>query len=158
VSRDGVGAWMAIDKSGRVVISTGFEDVRPFRRGLAAVRRQGRWGAVDKMGRVIVKFQYDGFATALTDGRYIDGFTDEGLGIVELGGRKGVVDRTGKVIVAPMHPTIVIHPVAFLINDGAGRWGALDRSGQPLIDPVHPSRTAVIDEIDRLLADTKPVL
>jgi len=158
VSRDGVGTWMAIDKSGRVAISTGFDDVRPFRRGLAAVRRQGRWGAVDKMGRVIVKFQYDGFATALTDGRYIDGFTDEGLGIVELGGRRGVVDRNGKLIVPPMHPAIVIHPVAFLINDGAGRWGALDRSGQPLIDPVHPSRTAVIDEIDRLLADTKPVL
>jgi hypothetical protein len=158
VSRDGVGAWMAIDKTGRIVISTGFEDVRPFRRGIAAIRRQGRWGAVDKMGRVVVKFQYDGFATSLTDGRYIDGFTDEGLGIIELGGFKGVVDRSGKVIVTPTHPTMVIHPVAFLIGDASGRWGALDRSGQPLIDVVHPSRTAVIDEIDRLLADTKPVL
>lgn len=158
VSRDGVSAWIAIDKGGRVVISTGFEDVRPFRRGIAAVRRQGRWGAVDKMGRVVVMFQYDGFATALTDGRYMDGFTDEGLGIVEQGGRKGVVDRTGKVIVPPAHPAMVIHPVAFLVSDGTGRWGALDRNGRPLIDLVHPSRAAVIDEIDRLLADTKPVL
>jgi tetratricopeptide (TPR) repeat protein len=158
VSRDGAGAWMAIDKTGRVAISTGFDDVRPFRRGVAAARRQGRWGAVDKMGRIVVKFQYDGFATALTDGRYIDGFTDEGLGIVDHGGRKGVVDRSGKLIVAPAHPAMVIHPVAFLISDGSGRWGALDRAGRLLIEPVHPSRGAVIDEIDRLLADTKPVL
>jgi hypothetical protein len=158
VSRDGTGAWLAIEKTGRVVISTGFDDVRPFRRGIAAVRRQGRWGAVDKMGRVVVKFQYDGFPTALTDGRYIDGFTDEGLCIVDQGGHKGVVDRTGKVLVAPAYPAMVIHPVAFLIGDPSGRWGALDRAGQPLIDPVHPSRAAVIDEIDRLLADTKPVL
>jgi len=158
VSRDGAGAWMAIDKVGRVVISTGFDDVRPFRRGIAAVRRQGRWGAVDKMGRVVVRFQFDGFATALTDGRYIDGFTDEGLAIVEAAGRRGVVDRTGTVVVPPVHPAVVIHPVAFLVGDATGRWGALDRAGRLLIEPVHPSRTAVIDEIDRLLADTKPVL
>jgi hypothetical protein len=69
-----------------------------------------------------------------------------------------VVDRTGRVLVAPVHPAVVIHPVAFLINSPAGRWGALDRRGQPLIDPTLPSRMAVMEEIDRLLADTKPVL
>lgn len=158
VSRDGVGAWIAIDRFGKVAISTGFDDVRPFRRGVAAVRRQGRWGAVDKVGRVVVKLQYDGFATALTDGRYIDGFSDEGLAIVDQGGRKGVVDRTGTVIVPPAHPAMVIHPVAFLVSGPGGQWGALDRQGRALIDPTLPSRTAVIDEIDRLLADTKPVL
>lgn len=158
VSRDGNAAWMAIDRHGKVAISTGFDDVRPFRRGIAAVRRQGRWGAVDKVGRVVVKFQFDGFATALTDGRYIDGFSDEGLAIVEHNGRKGVVDRNGAMVVPPAHPAIVIHPVAFLVRGPAGQWGALDRKGRPLIDPVHASRGSVIDEIDRLLADTKPVL
>jgi tetratricopeptide (TPR) repeat protein len=157
VSRDGTGGWIAIDKTNKVVIPTGFEDVRPFRRGVAAVRRGG-WGAVDRTGKIFLPTRYTGFATALTDGRYVDGFTDEGLAIVDAGGRKGVVDKSGKVIVPPAHPAMVIHPVAFLIGDGAGRWGALDRRGEPLIDVVHPSRTDVIEEIDRLLADTQPVL
>lgn len=157
VSRDGSGNWVAIDKTNRVVISNGFEDVRPFRRGLAPVRRGG-WGAIDKTGRVLVPFRFHAFATALTDGRYIDGFTDEGLAIVDVNGRKGVVDRTGRVIVPPAHPAVVIHPVAFLISNPAGAWGALDRRGKPLIEPTHPSRLAVIEQIDRLLADTKPVL
>ncbi len=157
VSRDGLGSWVAIDKTNRVVISMGFDDVRPFRRGLAAVRRGG-WGAVDKAGRTLVPFRFHAFATALTDGRYIDGFTDEGLAIVEVNGRRGVVDRTGRMIVPPAHPTVVIHPVAFLISNAAGAWGALDRRGKPLIEPTHPSRLAVIEEIDRMLADTKPVL
>jgi tetratricopeptide (TPR) repeat protein len=157
VSRDGAGNWIAIDKTNKVIISTGFDDVRPFRRGVAPVRRGG-WGAVDNIGRVLVPFQYTGYATALTDGRYIDGFTDEGLAIVDAGGRKGVVDRTGRVVVPPAHPHVAIHPVAFLISSPAGRWGALDRRGEPLIDPTLPSRLAVIEEIDRLLADTKPVL
>jgi hypothetical protein len=158
VSRDGARTWIAIDKTNRAVITVGYDDVRPFRRGIAAIRRLGVWGAVDKTGKVVVAPRYDGFTTALTDGRYIDGFTDEGLAIVDMGGRKGVIDRTGKVLVAPVHPALVIHPVAFLIGNGTGKWGALDRRGAPLIDAYHPSRTAVMDEIDRLLADTKPVL
>jgi uncharacterized protein (UPF0261 family) len=62
------------------------------------------------------------------------------------------------MIVPPVHPAMAIHPVAFLVAAPDGRWGALDRRGEPLIEPAHPSRAAVMDEIDRLLADTKPVL
>ncbi|GAA5184107.1 WG repeat-containing protein [Rugosimonospora acidiphila] len=158
VSQDGTARWIAIDKANAVTISTGFEDVRPFRRGMAAVRRGGRWGAVDGIGRAVVPFKYDSFATALSDGRYIDGFSDEGLAVVELGGRKGVVDRAGRVLVEPVHPALVIHPVAFLITDGAHRWGALDRRGRMVISPSHPSRMAVTEEIDRLLVDARPML
>jgi tetratricopeptide (TPR) repeat protein len=157
VSRDGTATWIAIDKTNKVVVPTGYDDVRPFRRGIAAVRRGG-WGAIDKTGRVMLPTRYTGFTTALTDGRYVDGFTDEGLAIVDAGGRKGVVDRSGRVIVAPTYPAMVIHPVAFLIGNGTSQWGALDRRGEPLIDSVHPSRADVMEEIDRLLADTKPVL
>jgi len=157
VSRDGTGSWIAIDKTNTVVIATGYDDVRPFRRGVAVVRRGG-WGVVDRTGRVVLPTRYDGVPTALTDGRYVDGFTDEGLAIVDAGGRKGVVDRAGRMVVPPVHPAMVIHPVAFLVAGGTGQWGALDRRGEPLIDPVHPSRGDVMDEIDRLLADTKPVL
>ncbi|MFV2019445.1 WG repeat-containing protein [Micromonospora sp. LOL_023] len=157
VTADGTGSWIAIDRENTVVIGAGFDDVRPFRRGVAVVRRGG-WGAVDKTGRLLLPTRYSGFPTALTDGRYIDGFTDEGLAIIDAGGRKGVVDRSGRMIVPPVHPAMAIHPVAFLVATPDGRWGALDRRGEPLIDPAHPSRAAVMDEIDRLLADTMPVL
>ena len=157
VSHNGRSNWLAIDKSGDVAINIGFEDVRPFRGGVAAVKRGG-WGAIDKNGRTVLPPQYTGFSTALTDGRYVDGFTDEGLAVVDSGGRKGVVDRNGRVLVPPRFPALVIHPVAFLVGGGQGLWGALDRRGEPLIDIVHGSRAAVTEEIDRLLADTKPVL
>ncbi|HKE66475.1 MAG TPA: WG repeat-containing protein [Micromonosporaceae bacterium] len=158
VSRDGKGRWIAVDRNNNVTISTGFDDVRPFRRGVAAVRRDGYWGAVDSVGRVIVPFAYDLFATALSDGRYIDGFSDEGLAVVEIEGLKGVVDRSGRTVVDPAFQSLVIHPVAFLITDDSRRWGALDRKGRILIDPTHPSRVSVTLEIERLLADARPVL
>ena len=55
--------------------------------------RRGGWGAVDRHRSAGRAARYHGFATTLADGRYVDGFTDEGLAVVELAGRRGVVDR-----------------------------------------------------------------
>jgi tetratricopeptide (TPR) repeat protein len=158
VSGDGQAGWFAIDKANRVVIQSSFDDVRPFRRGIAIVRQRGKWGAVEKNGRLAVQFAFDGFATGLTDGRYVEGFTDEGLAIVEVSGRKGVIDRTGRIIVPLAYPTLVIHPVAFLFTDPNHRWGAIGRDGQPLVAPMHASRQAVTNELEQLLSDTRPML
>jgi hypothetical protein len=158
VSRDGLGRWVAIDKANRVVIPAGVDDVRPFRRGIAIARQGGKWGAIERTGRLAVQFAFDAFVTGLADGRYVEGFTDEGLAIVEVGGRRGVIDRTGRVLVPLAYPTIVIHPVAFLYTDANQRWGAIGRNGRPLVNPVHASRKAVTDELEQLLADTRPLL
>ncbi|MBQ1055930.1 WG repeat-containing protein [Micromonospora sp. C32] len=158
VSMDGKGRWMAVDRMNIVRIPPGYEEVRPFRNGLAAVRQNGGWGAVDLTGEVVVPTRYHGLGTPLADGRKVDGFTADGLAVVELAGRRGVVDRAGRVVVTPAYPSVVVHPVAFLVATESGRWGALDRRGEPLIDPVHPGRAAVVAEIDRLLADASPVL
>ncbi|MEH0971433.1 WG repeat-containing protein [Micromonospora sp. CPCC 205546] len=157
VSDGGDGGWVAIDATGEVVVPYGFTDVRPFQRGVAVVRRDG-WGAVDRNGRIVVPTRHHGFPTVLADGRYVEGFTEEGLAVVDVAGRRGVVNRAGKLLVPPTHPALVIHPVAFLVGDGTGRWGALDRRGEPLIEPVHRDRDDVVAEIERLLVDTSPVL
>ena len=149
--------WFAIDAEGRIAVPGGFEDVRAFQDGVAPVRCGG-WGAVDTSGRFVVPARYGGFVTALADGRYVDGFTDEGLAIVELDGRRGVVDRAGRSILPLRFSGLIIHPVAFLVADFNGSWGALDRRGGPLIDLVHRGRDDVIEEIDQLLADTRPLL
>ncbi len=136
VSRDGQAGWFAIDKANRVVIQSGFDDVRPFRRGIAIVRQQGKWGAVEKNGRLAVQFAFDGFATGLADGRYVDGFTDEGLAIVEVGGRKGVIDRTGRVhrsagLPDPRHPPggVPVHRPEPALGRDRPRRAAADRPG-----------------------------
>ncbi|MFF0655530.1 WG repeat-containing protein [Micromonospora tulbaghiae] len=158
VSMDGKGRWMAVDRMNIVKIPPGYEEARPFRNGLAAVRQNGGWGAVDLTGEVVVPTRYHRLGTPLADGREVDGFTADGLAVVELAGRRGVVNRAGRVVVTPAYATVVVHPVAFLVATESGRWGALDRRGEPLIDPVHPGRAAVVAEIDRLLADASPVL
>jgi tetratricopeptide (TPR) repeat protein len=157
VSRDDVGGWYAIDRQNRLIVPGGFEDAKPFRNGIALVRR-GNWGALDRHGRGIVQPHYLGFLTPLVDGDPVDGFTDEGLAVVDAGERYGVVDRTGRLIVAPAHAAVVVHPAAFLISDQYGLWGALDRQGEPLLELKFRERAEVLAEIDRLLPGTRPVL
>jgi tetratricopeptide (TPR) repeat protein len=157
VARDQQGGWFAIDHQNRVIVPGGFEDARPFHRGLALIRRGG-WGAIDRHGRVVVQPRYRAFATALVSGPPIDGFTDEGLAVVDAGDRFGVVDRTGQLIVAPVHAAVRIHPAAFVIADKFGLWGALNRDGEPMIELKYSDRADVLDQIDRLAPGERPVL
>jgi hypothetical protein len=158
VSRDPAGGFFAIDHENRVIVPGGFDDVLPFRHGVAPVRRGAGWGAIDRYGRVVIPPKYRRFATALTGGRRVDGFTAEGLAVIDAGDRYGVIDRGGQLLLAPVHAAVVIHPVAFLIRDRNGRWGAVDRDGEPLVDVTHRSEADVAEAIDELMADTRPVL
>ncbi|HEX5741747.1 MAG TPA: WG repeat-containing protein [Pilimelia sp.] len=157
VQREEAGPWQLIDATGAARTPAIYDDVRAFRHGVAAVRRD-RWGAIDAAGRVVVPLRYRGFSTALADGRYVDGFSEEGLAVVDTGDHRGVLDRTGRQLVEPRYRTVVIHPLAFLIVDRAGRWGALDRRGRPLISPAHCDRRAVHAALTRRLRVTAPVL
>ncbi|MBO3738486.1 WG repeat-containing protein [Actinoplanes flavus] len=156
VTRGDTTGWFAIDRQNRLVVApAGFEDARPFRGGLAAVRQGGLWGAVDRHGRIAVRPRFRRFATVLHVGGPVDGFTDEGLAVVDAGERLGVLDRTGQLVVAAVHAAVVIHPSAFLVRNAAGLWGALDREGEPLVDVGHRDPESVVE----LLPDeVRPVL
>ena len=157
VSRDPAGGFFAIDWHNRLIVPGGFEEVRPFRHGLALVRGGG-WGAIDRHGRVVVPLKYQRFATELTAGGPVEGFTADGLAVIDAGDRLGVVDRTGQLLVAPVHSRLLIHPVAFVIGDRVDRWGALDRNGDPIVEVTRSRPGDVVDEIEKLLSDIRPVL
>ncbi|GLW32402.1 hypothetical protein Areg01_53410 [Actinoplanes regularis] len=158
VTRDPQGGWFAIDRNNRLIVPGGFEDVRPFRNGLALFRRAGGWGAIDRHGRIAVQPKYRQFATVLSTGGPVDGFGEDGFAVVDTGNGLGVVDRTGQPVIPPVHKAVVIHPSAFLIADEAGRWGALDRQGQPLVETRYVERAEAVVELGRVRPDARPVL
>ena len=157
VSRDDAGGWYAIDKQNRVIVPGGFDDARPFHRGLALVRRGG-WGVIDRHTRTVVQPHYRAFATMLASGEPVDGFTEEGLAVVDAGEVYGVVDRAGHLLVQPVHAALLIHPAAFLVADRFGLWGALNRQGESMVELKFRERDDVLEEIDKLIKDTRPVL
>ncbi|MGH3748056.1 MAG: WG repeat-containing protein, partial [Micromonosporaceae bacterium] len=175
VMTDPVVGWFAIDAGGMVVVSpAGYTDVRPFQAGMAAVQRSGRWGAVDRDGRELISMEYDGFRTARSDAVYQAGFTSEGLAVVKLEDRMGVINHNGEVMVPIKYGQVEIHPLAYLVKppyaeqdytnpfrtsvDLADGWGALDRSGKPIVETIHMNRAEVLEELEKMLRDARPIL
>ncbi|MGH3734427.1 MAG: WG repeat-containing protein [Micromonosporaceae bacterium] len=175
VVSDPVIGWYAIDRHGVTVVPpAGYTDARPFSSGIAAVCRNGSWGAVDRDGREVVPMEYAGFRTASSDATYLAGFTSEGLAVVEHDRRLGVINRNADVVVPPVFQQIEIHPVGFLVMpppkspdytdpfrstaDLSDGWGAMDRGGELVVETVHLNRAEVLEQLDKLLRDTQPIL
>lgn len=175
VVSDPVIGWYAIDQHGIIVVPpAGYIDARPFHAGLAAVCRNNAWGAVDRDGREVVPMEYTAFRTASSDATYVSGFTSEGLAVVESDQRLGVINRNADVVVPPVFQQIEIHPVGYLVMpppknpdytdpfrstvDLADGWGAMDRGGELVVETVHPNRAEVLEQLEKLLRDTQPIL
>jgi hypothetical protein len=51
--------WGFIDKTGKVVIPTQFENAGSFSEQLAPVSIGGKWGFIDKTGKVAIPAQFE---------------------------------------------------------------------------------------------------
>lgn len=167
--------WQVINIQGELLVPpNGYRDPHPFHHGLAIACQGTLFGAIDRYGEVAVPFDYDDIFTATVDGRYITGFTGEQLAVVERLGRRGVIDTTGRVIVPMAYADVRIHPIGFLVrladavyphpSDGQAvpgepdTWGVLDREGRPLIEPQYELRSEVLQALNGMLRDARPLL
>jgi hypothetical protein len=50
--------WGYVNQSGKLVMEYQFEDIRPFKHGYAAVKKEGRWGLLNTAGKEILPFEY----------------------------------------------------------------------------------------------------
>ena len=127
-SRSG-GNWRSgyFDEEGHLSFSGDWEEARPFRNGLAAVRQSGKWGFVDRDGRLCIPFRFK----AVCD------FSENGFAIAqEEGGLHGIIDRHGDWAVEPRYlffsPSGISHNSVGAVNPKTKRFRIIDCSGRPL--------------------------
>lgn len=84
-----------INKTGKVVISTGFQVVGSFSNGRARVGKPNQQGFIDKTGKIIIPAQYES----------VDDFS-HGLAVVAKNGKKGCIDTMGKVVIPLIYDEI----------------------------------------------------
>lgn len=80
------GRWGFIDTRGNMVIKPGYDQVRPFRNGLAAAQRKGKWGYIDASGHWAIEPLYD----------QASNFGSEGNALVTQAGELFRINRTGQ--------------------------------------------------------------
>jgi hypothetical protein len=50
--------WGYVNQQGKLVLTYQYDDVRPFKFGYAAVKKDGRWGVINTAGKEILPFEY----------------------------------------------------------------------------------------------------
>lgn len=50
--------WGFVNSAGKVSMDYVFDDVRPFRYGLGAVKKEGKWGLINVKGEIVLDFEY----------------------------------------------------------------------------------------------------
>jgi hypothetical protein len=50
--------WGFVNQTGKLVMPYQYEDVRPFKFGYSAVKKEGRWGVISTGGKEILPFEY----------------------------------------------------------------------------------------------------
>nr|WP_245247299.1 MULTISPECIES: WG repeat-containing protein [unclassified Paenibacillus] len=94
------GEWVYLDKYGKEVIKTSYDEVLNFREGLAAVRKNGKWGFIDRKGKEVVQPHYDeirdddGYGISVETAGFYDG-----LSAVNKNGKWGFIDKSGKEVI-----------------------------------------------------------
>jgi hypothetical protein len=117
-----------IDKTGRVVIATQFDnmlDLESFYDGLALVKVGGKYGYIDKTGQVVITPQFE---TAYS-------FYSEGLAAVKVGGKEGYIDKTGRVVITPQFEWASNFSEGLAAVKVGGKEGYIDKTGQVVITP-----------------------
>lgn len=124
--------WGFSNKAGELRVPVEFEEVEPFQKDLAKVKKKGLWGTIDQKGRQVLPCEYSVVYSASTKGRVV---------VCKGGDKSGHQGTWGFV---PLYTPQTPIPLSYdLIRECGGegllgvkqngKWGAIDERGKMLI-------------------------
>ncbi|MES2764934.1 MAG: WG repeat-containing protein [Bacteroidota bacterium] len=78
--------WGYIDKSGQEIIPLQYDEAKPFKKGVAIVKKGNMWGLIDKTGKEVTPLKY---------GDLKETFDFKGIYEVKIKGKSGYIDSSG---------------------------------------------------------------
>ncbi|MBZ9688482.1 WG repeat-containing protein [Clostridium estertheticum] len=111
--------YSAIDKTGKTVIATQYNEIDNFRNGYAAVKKGENWGIIDKAGKVVLDFKYEFLNSPFKIG-------DSELVIFKEGAIYGYMDLKGNVVTKPIFTDV------YTAEDGVILGGTVKTDGPTL--------------------------
>lgn len=121
------GRWGFIDAHGTMVIRPGYDQVRPFTKGLAAALRNGKWGYIDTKGHWVIEPLYDQASNFGTNDQALVTLRGELLRINRAGEAQSIVPASQRAVLhdpvdtAAQRWSISLEPYAQLWNLQQGR-------------------------------------
>ena len=117
------GAWLLVDRQGRRVGTSQFDDVRTdVRAAIVCGRASGRWGCIGETGHEVIPRRYQDLSAPMA-----------GVLAFKEGSRWGLLDDKGNVLLAPTlleAPSFNDDGSAGLAKFSDGKFGLIDRTGK----------------------------
>ncbi len=105
--------------------SGGYNDIRPYAEGRAAVKVKDKYGYIDTNGKLVVPADYARVSTFV-----------EGRAAVQINGECGYIDRNGNIIVDLAYSKcLAFNSGRAVVYKGYRRAGLLDNAGDAIIQP-----------------------
>lgn len=150
------------DADGVIWLTGNYEQVWPFKEGLAAVYKDGYLGFVDKTGKEVIPLKYNSERIAISykSGLYPDISFKDGMALVneydnETGFKYGFVDRKGNVVIPFDYSAGLEFSEGLAAVKKDGKWGYIDKTGKEIIPYIFDNAKSFSEglapvEIDRL--------
>ena len=111
------GKW-GFQKGGKTVVEAKFDNVQPFKNGVARIKVNDKFGYIDESGKTLIEPKYE------EAGRF-----SEGMAPVKLDDKFGFVDRTGKVVLEAKYDRADEFGGGYAIVEMDGKQGYIDKEG-----------------------------
>lgn len=122
-----------IDRTAKI-ISAGYDQIMPFREGIAAIKQNDLWGYIDSHGKVLLKPTY-------TDTQSFS----EGLAAVKFGKAAGFVGKDCKLAIPCKFEEASAFSDGLALVKYSGRWGYINTGGEFVIQPKYDSARSFTD-------------
>lgn len=115
-----------INRQGKEIAPTSFDEVMPFADGMSIVRKDKKWGAVSADGKQTIRPQYLAMRSF-----------GEGMAAVRLDSSWQLIDKTGQVVkeLPPKVTDAGIMSAGLLPVCVGGKWGYMNKAGDMVISP-----------------------
>lgn len=169
--------WGVMDTTGTLVIKAQYDDLGPFREGLAAFNLGGRWGFLDRQGRIRIEAQYksvwafhEGFARVepfdapsfyiRKDGSGLKSQTEppwtaaedfsNGLAKVRVGNTFGYIDSTGLMRIGAVYNRAWNFIAGMAKVELEDQCGIINQAGEEIL-PFQFDQIAIRPEAQQLI-------
>jgi len=126
--------YILIDTAGDVVSTDTFTTVHDFKRGFAAVEKNGYWGYLNTNGEKVIPLKYSKAGD----------FT-EGLAWVSYKSKSGYIDATGKMVIPAVYNKAHDFSNGLAPVHQGGKYGFINREGKTVI-PFMYKLTGLFDD------------
>src|SRR6218665_3143287 len=131
-----------LGKTGNIVITPKFDEIRDFKEGLAMIKLDRKWGYIDKNGNIAINPQFD-YAEDFEEGLAVIGehdvnYSNDGRNdwSIDCGSIYwGCIDKNGNIVISPQFDYALRFQEGLARIKLGGKWGYIDKNGNIAIKP-----------------------